>query len=255
VNFEVVTVVSSAAELTMLHENFLDRQMDMPLTVLARPAVQLPPHDRWSIHTVPIGPTGLVEKAMQEYASRARSPWLLQVDPDERWPDEAFQRASELTRTLDESEAASFPMTYFVGSRPLRGGPWSGHYFQRLNSRSSVMRSSGEVHTAPPASRVERIALARPVEHYWVRDLAELRAKADNYLRREGKARIAKLGPYRPYKAALQVSRATVGSIYSRPWKDGSLGIRLVAEMIRYECKANAAWRAEPRVHPTSSGP
>jgi hypothetical protein len=245
VKFEVVTLVSSSAEVAMLRENFLDRRMGVPLTVLVRPGVQLPPCDPESIHTVPIDTNGIVEKAMQEYASRARSPWLLQVDPDERWPEEAFQRADELTGTLDESEAAAFSMTYFVGSRPLRGGPWSGAYQQRLNSATSHTRSAGEVHVAPPASRVERVTLTAAVQHFWVRDLAELRAKADIYLGREGTARMARFGPYRPDKAAAQMVRTIAGCLLSAPWKDGSLGIRLVAEMVRYQWKANAAWRQE----------
>jgi hypothetical protein len=194
---------------------------------------------------VPIDAVGLVEEAMPDYAARARRPWLLQVDPDELWPDEAFRRALELANTLAESEAAAFPMTYFVGSRALRGGPWSGNYQQRLNSASSFSRSPGEVHTAPPARRVEKVLLSTPVRHYWISNLAELRAKHDIYLAREGPARVAKFGPYHPCKATIRIARTIGGCLRSAPWKDGVLGLRLAAEMIRYQWKANTAWRQE----------
>jgi hypothetical protein len=245
VKFEVVTLVSSTAEMAMLRKNFLERTMGFPLTVLVRPGVPLPSWDLESIHTVPMATDGFTEKAIKEYAGRARSPWLLQIDPDERWPNEAFQRAEELTSKLDESEAASFPMTYFVGSRPLRGGPWSGNYYQRLNSAVSHLQSVEQVHTAPPASRVEKVRLTTAVQHFWVRDLGELRAKTDLYLASEGKARMTRFGPYRLRKAAVQMVRTTGGCLRSAPWKDGFLGIRLAAEMVRYQWKANAAWRQE----------
>jgi hypothetical protein len=243
VNLEVVTLLSSPAEAAMLRGNLLDRGTVVPLTVLVRPGIHVPPGGPESIRVVPVGANGVVEKALQEYAGHARSPWLLQVDPDELWPDEAFQRAEALAGTLEESEAAAFPMTYYVGSRPLRGGPWSRVYQQRLNSASSHRRSAGDVHVPPPASRVERVRLTTAVQHFWVEDLAQVRAKHDLYLRKEGAARLTRFGPHRRRKAAARMLRTVLGCVRSAPWKDGSLGILLAVEMVRYQYRANAAWR------------
>jgi hypothetical protein len=244
---EVVTLVSSPAEVEMLLQNVLDRRVPVPLTILVRPGVRLPPTDHRLVRAVPIPAGGVVEQVLRDYAPAAQAPWLLQVDPDERWPDEAFQRAEELAGTLAETEAAAFPMTYFVGPRPLRGGPWGSVYQQRLNSAAAHGRAAGEVHIPPPATRVQRVSLATSVQHFWVRDLAELRAKEEAYLRREGGARLARFGPYRPTTAAVQLARTAAGCLRSAPWKDGPLGLRLAAEMVRYQWKANLAWRRERR--------
>jgi hypothetical protein len=244
-NLEIVTLVSGPTEMTLLRKHLIDRRTGVPLTVLVRPGIHPPAGDTGSIQVVPIGGDGLVENALQEYAKRARGAWLLQVDPDELWPVEAFRRAEELAGRLGEREAAEFPMTYFIGSRPLRGGPWGRVYQQRLNSAASLMRFPGEVHMRPPASRVERVTLTTAVQHFWVKDLAQLRSKHNAYLRKEGAARIARFGPYRPHRAAVRTARTVAGCIRSAPWKDGILGIRLAAEMVRYQHKANAAWRQE----------
>jgi hypothetical protein len=253
VNLELVTLVSSMAEVEMLFANLIDRKPDIPLTVLVRSGVRLPRVDPELVHVVPIDACGLVEEAMADYAIHARRPWLLQVDPDEFWSDEAFGRALELAKTLAESEAAAFRMTYFVGPQPLRGGPWSGIYQQRLNSATSFSRSIAEVHIPPPASRVDRVVLTTPVKHYWVSDLAELRAKHEIYLGREGSARMAKFGQYNVRKSTIRIGRTIGRCLRSAPWKDGVLGLRLAAEMIRYERKANAAWREEHRRISTAS--
>lgn len=246
-NLEVVSVISSMAERDMLYANLIERKPDIPLTVLIRSGIRPLPVDRELVQVVPIGASGLVEEAIREYALHARRPWLLQIDPDEYWPDEAFHRALELANSLADSEAASFPMTYFVGSRPLRGGPWSGNHYQRLNSASSVRRSPGKVHTPPPASRVEKVNLSTPVKHYWISDPSELRAKHDIYLGREGSARMAKFGRYHRRKAAIRIARAMGGCLRSAPWADGFMGLRLATEMMRYHWKANSAWRQEDR--------
>ena len=244
-SLEVVTLISSSDEAKMLYANLIDRAPRVRATVLVRSGVELPPLDSEWMHVEPIGANGLVEDALRDYAARTPSSWLLQVDPDEFWPDEAFERARELTSTLNESSAAAFPMTYFVGPQPLRGGPWSDVYQRRLISSSSLARSAAGVHLRPVATSVERIALAVPIQHYWVNNLAELRRKHDRYLGREGPARMAKFGRYTFGKAALRMVRAFGGCILTSPWKDGLLGLRLAAEMLRYQWKANVAWRRE----------
>jgi hypothetical protein len=241
--FEVVAVVSTPTEAEMLRDNLIDRQQDLSITVLLRPNIDLPAPN--TVQLVSIGTSGLGELALQAYARRARSGWLLRVDPDERWPEEAFHRARELVGTLDESEVAAFPMTYFVGARPLRGGPWSGNYYPRLHSAPLLTRSAVGVHLPPAAHRVRKVPLTTPVQHFWIRDLAHLRAKHDHYLQVEGAARTIQFGRYRTGIAALQVARAVGRCIRSAPWKDGVLGTRLATEMIRYQWKANAAWRRE----------
>jgi hypothetical protein len=249
---EVVALVSDQAEVAMLGEHLVGRVRGTPVTVLVRPGVRLPPWDQGAVHAVPVGAGGVVERVLKDYAAHARGHWLLQVDPDEVWPDEAFRRAEELAGRLDRSEAAAFPMTYHVGARPLRAGPWSGIHQQRLNSAWSHARAAGEVHVPPPATRVERVRLAAAVQHLWVPDLAALRAKADRYLGTEGSARLARFGPYQPPKAAVQLARSVAGCVGSAPWRDGPLGLRLAAEMVRYQWKANAAWRRESRRRATA---
>jgi hypothetical protein len=244
---EVVTLVSTPAESRMLHDHLVNRDIGLPLTVLTRPGVRVSAPGRASVRVLPVGATGLVEHALKEYAGVTTSRWLLQVDPDEVWPDEAFRRAEELAGVLDDSEAAAFPMTYLVGSRPLRGGPWGRVYQQRLNSRSLLACSTAAVHLRPVASRVEKVALRAPVRHFWVADLEELRAKHDRYLAGEGPACLARHGRYRTTSAAVRTARTVASCVRSAPWKDGLLGLRLAAEMVRYRWKTNLAWREASR--------
>jgi hypothetical protein len=124
VSLEIVTVVADPTEVALLREHLVGRVTGIPLTVLVRPGVTLPPWDPGSVNAVPIGAGGVVERVLKDYAARARGPWLLQVDPDELWPEGAFRRAGELAGRLDRSEAAAFPMTYHVGS--CRCGPVPG---------------------------------------------------------------------------------------------------------------------------------
>jgi hypothetical protein len=240
---EVVTLISKPAEVPMVYDHLIDRDIGIQLTVLLQPGIEFAAPDCKSIQVLSIGATGLVEQALKDYTALTTSPWLLQVDPDELWPEEAFRRAEELSGALDQSEAAAFPMTYFVGSRPLRGGPWSRVYPQRLNSRSLLAQSTAEVHLRPPASRVEKVALRAPVRHFWVNDLRELRTKHDLYLANEGTARVTRFGRHQTVSATIRTARTVAGCIRSAPWRDGLLGIRLAAEMVRYQHKANLAWK------------
>ena len=231
----------------MVYDHLINRDIGLQLTVLLRPGIEFPALDRRSVQVLSIGPTGLVEQALKDYAALTRSPWLLQVDPDELWPEEAFRRAEELSGALGQSEAAAFPMTYLVGSRPLRGGPWSRVCPQRLHSRSLLARSTAEVHLRPPASRVEKVALRAPVQHFWVKDLTELRIKHDLYLANEGAARMTRFGRYRRLWAAYRTARTVAGCLRSAPWRDGLLGLRLAGEMVRYQHKGNLAWKHASR--------
>lgn len=181
---------------------------------------------------VPIG-----EMAREAGLRKAKSDWLLIIDPDEEITPTLASDITKATKNSDTAGIISVPWFNYFKSKPLKGTVWGGYNRRKrilMHKKRAYLVSKvhADFFTIRDGYTIEHIAVNKEqdnwLNHSWIRSWSEFQEKHTRYLRLEGEARYTRGDRFR-YRQLIKVIpyRFWESYIIAKGYRDGLLGLGL----------------------------
>jgi hypothetical protein len=166
---------------------------------------------------------------------------VLVIDPDEFYSIKLLQDIKEWARNASSNAIGEVPFRYYFKDQVLIGTPWGGlRSFPKVLSPNHLLESQF-VH-GRASGEISQIETSDYVMHFWAKDIATIRHKHNSYLEWEPASMFHASLSASPYKILFRISRGIFGALKTIKIGDGTSGVLLTLEFVRYLCLREIAY-------------